>query len=207
MNNIPPGQVPAPPPSETKRPTVKNGLIVAFLVVLGLLAAALISEIIYLSRNPEEKCQLFSCQAPETITSTITSPAPLNQDKVERMKTLLNRLTSDRQGVQLFSEFKFYSVSQGVVIKNLPEVLEQDGIKFVYFLVIQDQNQNTLNYRFTQEELDLMEAKIVGPDGTTYEATVNDLTIGDFIVLKIIRDFLDTSDTDKLILEISRVNP
>src|SRR3990167_2972289 len=201
------GNPPAPTPPETRQVRGKTWLLVAFLLVILILAAAIVSEMLYLLKRPEEKCKLFGCQVAEVITSTLPAPQTLSPLKVEWMKKFLDRLGSDRKDVQVFSEAKFTSVSQGVVVENIPEVIEEGGVRYIYFLVIQDQSQNTLSFRFTQDELDKMDTSIVGFNGESYKATVNDLTVGDSIVLKIINDFLYYAPGDKIILEISRENP
>jgi hypothetical protein len=212
MDNQSPAQAPGSPipaqaPPETKKGRGKTGLLVAFLIVILVLAAAIVSEMLYLIRSPEEKCKLLGCQTVEVITSSLPTPQPLNPVKLEWMKLFLDRLGPDRNDAPLFSEAEFTLISQGVVVNNIPEVIEENGVKYVYFLVILDQNQNPLYFRFTQNELDSMDASIVGFDGKVYEATVNDLTIGDSIVLKIVNDLLDSTQGDKIILEISRENP
>jgi len=192
----------------TPQPPKKPGGVKIVLIILSfvvvLLVTAITAEAIYLSKNPAQKCSLLGCQEFQALGMGDTAPKPLNADRITALRKFLDKLTPDKQDGAFYRELKYTLITQGLAAIAIPEIVEIDGVKYVYHLGLQDEKGAILRYRFTQAELDIMDVKIVTWGGETKDATIKDLQEGDYVVIKTTGNLLDTYAGDTINLEIKR---
>ena len=191
-------------PQPQGKPRGSKVLILVLLSLFVLLITAVAAEAVYLYKNPFQKCSLLGCQEYQPLGVEDLAPKPLNEERVAAIRKFLDRMTPDKQSGAFYRELKYTTVAQGLAAIAIPEIVEIDRVKYVYHLGLQDEKGAILRYRFTQQELDIMEVKIVTWGGESKDATIKDLQESDYVVIKTSSNLLDTYAGDTINLEIKR---
>lgn len=204
MNTVP-NPDPLPQSATAPKNLKGNFLIVLILVAFIVLAVAVIAEVYYLSTHAETRCKLLGCKEVEIIAANIDAPKSLNPERIDEIRSILDRLSPEKKEANFFNQAQFTLTGEGIVRTAGPDIfVSPEGKTYAYQITVVAENQDWFRYRFTQEELALMEVSVVTYDGKSFPATVNDIKEGDDLILRIVNDFLDTRTGDSINLEILR---
>ena len=145
-------------------------------------------------------------------TTIEESPLPLsgaNKMNLEKGENYLGYLREIEKSK--ISEFvvaaRFNIIISGRIVenKNIDEIRED--IHYVYLIKL-DKDAKTLVYKLSQGEFDSLKTYLISEAGAEKNPiNINDVKPGDFAILKIDLDFLDTSAIGERTLEITKTSP
>ena len=152
--------------------------------------------------------------APSVVPQTVIeeSPSPftgakkINLEKGESYFEYLRRVEELRK-TDFVVEAAFNIIVSGRIVENKIVNERIDNTPIVYLIKLEKDGQ-TLTQKFSQDDFNSLKVYLISGEGAEKTPiTINDVKPGDFAILKFNSDFLDTSSSVEITLEITRVNP
>lgn len=142
----------------------------------------------------------------EESPSPFTGAKKINLEKGETYFEYLRRIEELRK-TDFVVEATFNVLISGKIIET-KIINEQIGsIPYVY-LIRFEKGEQTLSQKFSQDEFNSLKVYLISGGGAEKTPIdINEVLAGDFAIVKINSDFLDTSSTGEITLEITRTSP
>jgi len=180
-------------------------IIFGFVVLIVLSEGAYLLYTRYLSESSPVQPAL-----PQTVIEESPSPftgaKKINLEKGESYFEYLRRVEELRK-TDFVVEAAFNIIVSGRIIENKIINEQIDNVPYVYLIKL-EKNGQTLTQKFSQDDFNSLKIYLVSEGGAEKTLiTINEVESGDFAILKFNPDFLDTSSSDEITLEITKVNP
>src|SRR3989304_6717770 len=180
-------------------------IIFGFVVLIVLSEGAYLLYTRYLSESSPVQPALPHPVIEES-PSPFTGAKKINLEKGESYFEYLRRV-EELTKTDFVVEAAFNIIVSGRIVENKIVNERIDNVPYVYLIKL-EKNGQTLTQKFSQDDFNSLKVYLISAEGAEKTPiTINDVKPGDFAILKFNSDFLDTSSSVEITLEITRVNP
>lgn len=176
-----------------------------FLIILGVVFIVLLAEGGYYLYGKRQKPASTSQPTSEDATRNIVTPAPgeryLRYDKFASIADSFQRLVP--KSSFFLSATMNYTV-YGTVDESVFEDKVVGGTRFAYKLQLSDDKDQTIIYRFTNEDLKTTKVILKNPGGTDASMDLKEIKVNDKVIMRSETDFLAGAEADLTTIEVNR---
>src|SRR3972149_9955634 len=142
----------------------------------------------------------------EESPSPFTGAKKINLEKGELYLEYLRRIEELRK-TDFVVEAAFNIIVSGRIVESKIINERIDNTPLVYLIKLEKDGQ-TLTQKFSQDDFNSLKVYLISAGGAEKNPiAINDVIVGGFAILKYNSDFLDTSSSVEITLEVTRVNP